>query len=166
MILRRIFWLPMKGAPNCAILAMPRSSGARRQDSRQDPILEERTRIAPPRYLTVQNGKNSPQQPTSLQLDRPFFMSILSGKQAWYYIQAKARLITAVSTATPPIRANYVMQGSDVALDALWDLLFKCWKLKPNERPSAQNVLDAVSPSAPTVEFDLSQGRPSFGPFN
>ncbi|KAG9018604.1 hypothetical protein FRB90_011211 [Tulasnella sp. 427] len=67
---------------------------------------------------------------------------ILSGKQAWYYIQAKARLIRAVSTATPPIREKYAMQGLDVALNTLWDLLYRCWQLEPEERPSAQEVLN------------------------
>ncbi|KIO28412.1 hypothetical protein M407DRAFT_22459 [Tulasnella calospora MUT 4182] len=69
---------------------------------------------------------------------------VLSGKLAWYYVRSKAGLLGAVSNGIPAARDQYVLDGSPEAVDRLWELLERCWRLEPNNRPSSQEVLDEL----------------------
>ncbi|KAG9048434.1 hypothetical protein FS837_012882 [Tulasnella sp. UAMH 9824] len=69
---------------------------------------------------------------------------VLSGKLAWYYIKSKAGLIGAVSCGIPAARDRYDLVGSPEAVNGLWELLERCWNVKPSDRPSSQEVLDEL----------------------
>ncbi|KAG8964497.1 Suppressor of Sensor Kinase (SLN1) [Tulasnella sp. 425] len=69
---------------------------------------------------------------------------ILSGKRAWDSIKAKGTLMMRVMNGIPPAREEYTMDGSEEAINKLWDLLVCCWNKDPKYRPSSQEVLDTL----------------------
>lgn len=57
-----------------------------------------------------------------------------------------------VMNGIPPAREEYTMEGSEEAINILWDLLGRCWRQDAGGRPSAQEVLDTVSGTCSMIE--------------
>lgn len=69
---------------------------------------------------------------------------MLSGKRAWDSIKAKGPLMMKVLNGIPPARNEYPMDGSQEAIDSLWELLVPCWSQDAAKRPSAEEVLNKL----------------------
>ncbi|KIO20643.1 hypothetical protein M407DRAFT_134839 [Tulasnella calospora MUT 4182] len=68
----------------------------------------------------------------------------LSGKDAWHHLAKPMALKMAVWNGQLPKRADHPMEGSEAAVEKTWGLLKSCCHMSPNQRPSAQKVLDEL----------------------
>ena len=68
----------------------------------------------------------------------------MSGKEPYHGLKGP-RVVLTISKGVIPKREDYPMEGlgKDTA-DALWNLLFDCWKFEPDGRPSASELCDRV----------------------
>ncbi|KAG8964498.1 hypothetical protein FRC05_003779 [Tulasnella sp. 425] len=69
---------------------------------------------------------------------------VLSGKRAWHLLKGKGLLTIAIIRGELPKRTDHPMEGTEEAVQKVWELLWRCWKMSPADRPSAQEVLDEL----------------------
>lgn len=69
---------------------------------------------------------------------------VLSGKEPWYYLTNQTPIGRALLTGDSPNRPYHPMEGSKEAVKKTWDLLRRCWRMQPDQRPSAQEVLNEL----------------------
>ncbi|KAG8921004.1 hypothetical protein FRC01_000487 [Tulasnella sp. 417] len=60
----------------------------------------------------------------------------MSGKQPFYNKKPSATIIAVFNDKTPLRKDHPLLPGTD----PLWDLLMKCWKGEPEERPKMSEV--------------------------
>ncbi|KIO29778.1 hypothetical protein M407DRAFT_162294 [Tulasnella calospora MUT 4182] len=68
----------------------------------------------------------------------------LSGKDPWHHIEEPVALLFTVGSGQLPKWADHPMEGSEAAVEKTWGLLKRCWHMSPDQRPSAQEVLDEL----------------------
>ncbi|CAE6422254.1 unnamed protein product [Rhizoctonia solani] len=72
-------------------------------------------------------------------------LEVITGKQPFEHIRGDLAVIGALSRGENPRRPESEISKASSQGDKLWDLLQLCWKAAPQDRPSAEDVVDVLS---------------------